>query len=187
MKKKAARHRPRKLITVLLAENHPAFRRSLKLLIESEGDIKVVAEARNGIEALKLAVSAQPDVLVMDIGMPLLNGLQATRQVMDSSSHARVLILSAQSDPAYIKQAMIFGASGYLIKQSSTHQLMPAIREVLKGKTFFSLAISQQVREQCQRIFGKFDPPGKRGDFEVLLDRKSPIKVPKTKSSHFDN
>jgi DNA-binding NarL/FixJ family response regulator len=124
-----------KKITVLLAEDHTSFRKSLKLLIESDRDIKVVGEAKNGREVVRLSMSLDPDVIVMDIAMPLLNGLQATRQIMETSPANRVLILSAHPDPEYIKQAMLFGASGYLMKQSSMQVLTEAVREVKKGNT----------------------------------------------------
>jgi DNA-binding NarL/FixJ family response regulator len=146
---------PVKQITVLLAEDHASFRKSLKLLIESDGDIKIVGEAKNGREAVRLTRNIQPDVVVMDIAMPLLNGLQATRQIMETSPATRVLVLSANPDPVYVKQAMIFGASGYLIKQSSTQFLAQAVREVNKGSTYFSTSISQNLRDQCRKLFGK--------------------------------
>jgi len=133
-------------IKVLLAEDHAAFRKSLKLLVELEGDIKVVGEAKNGCEAVQLNRSLRPEVIVMDIAMPLLNGLQATRQIMQASPNTRVLILSAHPDPEYIERAMLFGASGYLIKQSSTQFLAKGIREVLRGNTYFSTSIIRQRR-----------------------------------------
>jgi DNA-binding NarL/FixJ family response regulator len=146
---------PTDQITVLLAEDHAGFRKSLKLLVELEGDIKVVGEAKNGCEAVRLNRSLRPEVIVMDIAMPLLNGLQATRQIVKASPNARVLILSAHPDPEYIERAMLFGASGYLIKQSSTQFLAEGIREVLKGRTYFSTSISRQLRDQCRKLFGK--------------------------------
>jgi DNA-binding NarL/FixJ family response regulator len=146
---------PTKQITVLLAEDHANFRKSLKLLIEAAGDIKVVGEAKNGREAVQLTASLHPEVIVMDIAMPLLNGLEAARQIMIISPATRVLILSAHPDPEYIKQAVICGASGYLIKQSSTHVLAHAIREVIKGNSFFCAPILKPLRDECKKIFGK--------------------------------
>jgi DNA-binding NarL/FixJ family response regulator len=146
---------PVKQITVLLAEDHAGFRKSLKLLIESDGDIEVVGEAKNGREAVQLTTSLHPEVVVMDIAMPLLNGLEATQQIMETSPTTRVLILSAHPDPEYIKQAVIYGASGYLIKQSSTRVLAHAVREVLKGNSFFCAPISKPLRDECKKLFGK--------------------------------
>ena len=146
---------PVKLITVLLAEDHANFRKSLKLLVEMDGDIEVVGEAKNGREAMQLNMKLQPDVVIMDIAMPLLNGLQATRLIIESSPATRVLILSSHPDAEYIEQAMLYGASGYLIKQSSAPFIVKAIREVLKGKTFFSASISKRLCDDSRKVFGK--------------------------------
>jgi DNA-binding NarL/FixJ family response regulator len=146
---------PGKQIKVLLAEDHANVRKFLKLSVELDGDIEVVGEAKNGLEAVRLTKSLHPEVVVMDIAMPLLNGIQATRQITETSSTARVLILSAYPDPEYIKQAVISGASGYLIKQSSTQALAQAVREVLKGNTYFSASISKHLRNQCLKLFCK--------------------------------
>jgi DNA-binding NarL/FixJ family response regulator len=144
-------------ITVLLAEDHAGYRKSLKLVVESDGEIEVVGEAKNGCEAVRMNQSLHPDVIVMDIAMPLLNGLQATRQIMEISPATKVLILSAHPDPEYIEQAMEFGAAGYLLKQSCADVLAPAIRAVLNGKTYFSAAISKQLRERCQKLFANHE------------------------------
>jgi len=146
---------PKKQITVLLAEDRANIRKFLKLSVELDGDIEVVGEAKNGREAVQLTKSLHPEVVVMDIAMPQLNGLQATRQIMETSPAARVLILSAHPDPEYIKQAVISGASGYLIKQSSTQSLAQAVREVQKGNSFFCAPISKPLRDQCRKLFGK--------------------------------
>ena len=103
---------PARKIRVLLAEDHLHCRKALKVLLESSDDIKVVGEAKNGREAVRLTKSLLPEVIVMDISMPLLNGIQATRQIMETFPNSRVLILSANPDPAYIEQAVISGASG---------------------------------------------------------------------------
>jgi len=150
---------PLKQITVLLADDHVNFRKSLKILVEIDGDITVIGEAKNGFEAVGLNSSLSPDIVVMDIAMPLLNGLQATRQIIDISPAARVLILSSHADSEYIKQAMAFGAFGYLIKQSSAPILADAIREVLKGNAYFSESISKCLRDECQKVFDKGQLP----------------------------
>jgi DNA-binding NarL/FixJ family response regulator len=155
MKLELVKPLPVKHITVLLAENHAGFRGSLKLLVESDGDIEVVAEATNGAEAVSLTRKLHPEIVVMDIGMPLLNGLEATQQIMASVPATKVLILSANSDPAYIEHAVLLGASGYLIKQSSTHILPQAVREVIQGNSFFCAPISKALHNQCRALFGK--------------------------------
>jgi DNA-binding NarL/FixJ family response regulator len=153
---------PVKQITVLLAEDHANFRKSLKFLIEADGDIKVVGEAKNGREAVQLTGTLHPEVIVMDIAMPLLNGLQATQQIIENHPATRVLILSAHPDPEYIKQAVILGASGYLIKQSSSQVLAHAIREVIKGNSFFCAPIAKPLRDECKKLFSKGELVKKR-------------------------
>jgi DNA-binding NarL/FixJ family response regulator len=140
-----------KHISVLLADDHAAFRKSIKVLIESDGDIQVIKEAKNGSEAVRLTLSLHPEVIVMDLAMPILTGLQATRQIMEAWPAAKVLILSAHPEPEYIKQAVTLGASGYLIKQSSSHLLAQAIREVMKGKTCFNPPASKHPHHGCAR------------------------------------
>ncbi len=106
----------RKRITVLLAEDHTVVREGLRTLLEAEGDIKVVGEAATGRQAVALARRFRPAVVVMDLAMPVLNGLEATRQILKSLPGTRVLILSAHSDDAYVEQVTALGAAGYLIK-----------------------------------------------------------------------
>ncbi len=139
-----------KTITVLLAEDHLIVREGLRALLKLEADIEVVADAGNGREAVALAAKHRPDVIVMDIAMPLLNGLEATRQILHSNPLVRILILSAHGDDAYVEQVMTLGAAGYLIKQTASHVLPEAIREVHQGKSFFSPSISRR-RDHHQR------------------------------------
>jgi DNA-binding NarL/FixJ family response regulator len=148
---------PLRHITVLLAEDHESVRKSLKILVELDGDIEVVGEAKNGAEAVSLTRKLHPEVVVMDIAMPVLNGLQATRQIIAISPKTKVLILSAHNDVEYIQRAMIFGASGYLLKQGSTQDIAQGIREVLNGNTYFSHSISKQLRDECQQLSGKVE------------------------------
>jgi DNA-binding NarL/FixJ family response regulator len=146
---------PTNQITVLLVDDHSIFRKCLRLLVELEEDIEVVGEATNGHEAVELNLSLQPEVIIMDMAMPLLNGLEATRLIIHTHPKTRVLMLSANPDPEYIEQAMLSGASGYLIKQSSPQFLAKGIREVLKGNTYFSASISRRLRDEYQVVFGK--------------------------------
>jgi DNA-binding NarL/FixJ family response regulator len=124
-------------ITVLLAEDHMIVREGLRALLNAEADIEVVGEAENGRQAVAYASKLCPDVVVMDIAMPLLNGLEATRQIREHTPSTKVLVLSAHGDEAYVKQAVAIGASGYLLKQTAAHVLPQAIREVHKSKIFF--------------------------------------------------
>jgi DNA-binding NarL/FixJ family response regulator len=134
-----------KRITVLLAEDHTIVREGFRKMLEAENDLQVVGEAQNGRQAVALVKKLRPAVVLMDIAMPLLNGLEATRQVLKAVPATKVLILSAHSDDAYVKNATESGAAGFLLKQTSSHVVCEAIREVQKGKMFFSPSISRQL------------------------------------------
>ncbi len=123
-------------ITVLLAEDHRIIREGLRELLLTETDLKVIGEAENGRQAVSLTSQLCPDVVVMDVSMPLINGIQATRQIMQSTTKTKVLVFSSHSDDVYIEQAMAFGASGYLVKQTDTLMLPDAIRRAHHGTTF---------------------------------------------------
>ena len=153
---------PSNSIRVVLAEDNAIFRESLKVMIEGEGDIKVVGEAKNGRQAVQLTEKLRPEVVVTDISMPIMNGLEATRQIIKQFPATRVLILSAHSEPEYIKQSVQSGASGYLIKQSLPQVLSQAIREVAKGNSFFCAPISKPLRDRCRKAFGKGELEKKR-------------------------
>jgi DNA-binding NarL/FixJ family response regulator len=133
-----------KRITVLLAEDHTIVREGFRKMLELEEDLEVVGEAQDGRQTVALAKKLRPEVVLMDIAMPLLNGLEATRQVLKVLPATKVLILSAHSDDAYVKNASESGAVGFLLKQTSAHDVCRAIREVQKGNTFFSPSISRR-------------------------------------------
>jgi len=137
-----------KRITILLAEDHTIVREGFRKLLAAEADLKVVGEAQTGRQAVALAKKLRPAVVVMDIAMPLLNGLAATRQIRKAIPGTKVLILSAHSDDAYVEQAIASGAAGFLLKQTSSHDLSRAIREVQNGNTFFSPAIARRLHDQ---------------------------------------
>jgi len=148
-------------INVLLAEDHQIVREGLRAMLNLEPDIKVVAEAENGRQAVELVTKVRPDVVVMDIAMPLLNGMEATRQILQSFPGTKILILSAHSDDAYVAMVMAIGASGYLIKQTAAHVLPEAIRAVHQGKTFFSPIIAKRRNHQKQKDRDQGELPGK--------------------------
>jgi DNA-binding NarL/FixJ family response regulator len=137
-----------KRITVLLAEDHTVVREGLRVLLEAEGDIEVVAEADTGRQAVEMTKKLRPAVVVMDIAMPLLNGLEATRQILKAVPGTKVLILSAHSDDAYVEQVTALGAAGYVLKQTSARVLAKAVRDVQAGKSFFSPSIARRLHNQ---------------------------------------
>jgi DNA-binding NarL/FixJ family response regulator len=133
------------IITVLLAEDHVVVRQSLSRLLEAEGHFHVVGHARTGREAVALAGTHRPDVILMDIAMPELNGLSATQQILAANPAAKVLVLSAHSDNVYIERMTAAGAIGFLEKQTSAAILVHAIQEVAKGNPFLSPSISKRM------------------------------------------
>jgi DNA-binding NarL/FixJ family response regulator len=133
-----------KRITVLLAEDHMIVREGFRKMLDLEDDLEVVGEAQDGRQAVTMVKKLRPDVVLMDIAMPLLNGLEATRQILKAIPATKILILSAHSDDAYVTKATESGALGFLLKQTSAHDVCRAIREIQKGKTFFSPSISKR-------------------------------------------
>jgi DNA-binding NarL/FixJ family response regulator len=138
----------RQRITVLLAEDHTIVREGFRKLLELEDDLEVVGEAENGRQAVALVKKLRPAVVVMDIAMPLLNGLEATRQILKAVPGTRILILSAHSDDAYIKHATESGAVGFLLKRTSAHVLSEGIREVNKRNVFFGPFMAKRLPER---------------------------------------
>ncbi len=138
-------------ISVILAEDHVVVREGLRILIEADGDIHVVGEAKTGREAVAMSRKHRPDVVVMDVAMPLLNGIQATQQILSESPKTRILILSAHADPEYVDQLMALGVVGYLTKQTSAEMVARAVREVHSGGTFFSPSVAKHLRDHYQK------------------------------------
>jgi DNA-binding NarL/FixJ family response regulator len=151
-----------KRITVLLADDHQIVREGFRSLLEHERDIEVVGEAETGRQAVQLTRTLRPEVVVMDIAMPLLNGLEATRQIRKDLPDTKVIILSAHDDDAYVEQVTVLGAAGFMLKQTSSHNLATAIREVQKGNTFFSPTISRRVQVRRQKSIDRGEKGGNR-------------------------
>ncbi len=160
-------------ITVLMAEDHAVVRQGLCSLLATEGTITVVGQAATGREAVNLAARLQPDVILMDIAMPVLNGLEATRQILAANPTARVLILSAHSDDEYIERLIAVGAAGFLEKQTSAEVLTMAIREVAMGKPFFSPTIVKRMNAGQQRSLNRDGLPCPKDT--LLTSRESEV------------
>jgi len=142
---------PVKQIKVLLAEDHAVVRQGLVALLKTDGHFMMVGEARTGREAVNMSKDLRPDVILMDIAMPVLNGLEATRQILAANPEAKVVILSAHSDEEYIERMSAAGVAGFLEKQTSAEVLTRAIREVAAGGTFFSPSIARRLHGDPDR------------------------------------
>jgi DNA-binding NarL/FixJ family response regulator len=134
-----------KRTTVLLVDDNAMMRNSLRTLLKADSKSHVIGQARNGREAVKKAQTLRPDVILMDISMPVLNGLEATRQILAANPAAKVIMLSAHSDDAYIERMTAVGAKGFLEKQTAIGTLCHVIREVAEGNLFFSPAIAKRM------------------------------------------
>src|SRR5688572_19688768 len=134
-----------KKIRVLLADDHAILRKGVGMLIDSQSDLQVVGEARTGREAISETFRLKPDVVVMDISMPELNGIEGTRQICDELPETKVIGLSMHKDSVYVREILRAGARGYLLKDSDDEDLLRAIRAVARGEAFLSPAISDAV------------------------------------------
>lgn len=146
-------------IKVVLADDHVIVRNGIKALLEPELDIEVVGEASDGREAVELAKQLNPDVIIMDISMPGLNGIEATRQLSKSSSGAKALMLSMYDNEAYVLQSIECGAFGYLLKDSEKDELLKAVREIAQGKKYFSSPVASILAENYLNNLVKVKQP----------------------------
>jgi DNA-binding NarL/FixJ family response regulator len=135
------------MTTIVLADDHHVVRQGLRALLEAQPDFQLVGEAGDGLEAVQLTERLKPDVLVIDLMMPSLNGLEATRQVRQRSPHTRVVILSMHANEAYVLEALRNGAAGYVLKDSSAADLVHAVREVVAGRRYLSSPLSERAIE----------------------------------------
>ncbi len=157
-------------ITILLADDHVVVRQGLRSLLQAEPDMEVVGEAETGRQAVQLVRTLKPAVVLMDIAMPRLNGLEATRQIARDVPSCRVLILSSYSDDEYVHQLTEAGATGYLLKQADFADVVRAIREAKQGNSFFSPTISKRLMEHYREFLVRGVPVRKRSD--VLTSRE---------------
>jgi DNA-binding NarL/FixJ family response regulator len=151
------------MIKVLVVDDHPVFREGLKLLLNSAGDVQVIGEADNGREAIQLAQQLRPDVILLDIAMPILNGIEASRQIMRDLPTARVLILSTYREDEFVRAALNHGVAGYVAKQSATKEVLDAIRQVHAKNNYFSASIAKRLNNMVRSRF----QAGKTGEWDV--------------------
>jgi len=159
-------------IRILLADDHTVMRRGLRLLLESQPEFSVVAEASDGKQAVAEAESQHPDVVVMDIAMPNLSGIEAAQRILAVAPNTAVVILSMHSDEGYVLRALKAGAKAYLLKDSAEADLIEAIKAVRRGKTFFSPEISKMLVEDYVR---EIRTRGVEDSYELLTSREREI------------
>ena len=159
-------------VRIVLGDDHTLVRHGLRKILEEQKDWTVVAEASDGREAVRQALSLQPDVVVLDIGMPLLNGIEATRQIARRFTNINILILSMHAEEAYITQAMKAGARGYLLKDSADTELIRAVMAVAAGKSFFSPVVARVMLDDYVRHLTE---KGIVDRFESLSEREREI------------
>jgi len=158
-----------KSIRVLLADDHKLIRAGLRMVVDQQPDLSVVGEADDGRQAVELAKSLKPNVVVMDIGMPNLNGIEAARQIGEMDPGAAVVMLSMHSDESYVLRALSAGARAYLLKDSATTDLVQAIHAVVEGKSFFSPAVSKVLLQDYMR---KLRRSGAEDSYDLLSPRE---------------
>jgi two-component system response regulator NreC len=166
---------------ILIGDDHTLVRQGLRKILEEQPDWEVVAQASDGREAVRLALAVQPDVAILDIGMPLLNGIDATRQIVRRLPAIAVLILSMHSEEAYITQALKAGARGYLLKDSADTELIRGVKAVAAGKSFFSPAVAKVMLDDyvthlaSKGIVDRFDSLSERESeiFQLIAEAHS--------------
>jgi DNA-binding NarL/FixJ family response regulator len=156
-----------KKITVLLADDHVIVREGIRSLLQSREEIEIIGEASNGLEAVKKAAELKPDIVIMDISMPILNGLEATRQIRELHLGSKVIILSMHENPESVKQSLKAGVAGYIIKKSAASDLFNAVFAVHGGDAYFSPSVSKMILEDYVDVT--------KGDNEILTARERQI------------
>ncbi|MEN6534054.1 MAG: response regulator transcription factor [Bryobacteraceae bacterium] len=159
-------------IRVLLADDHGVVRKGLRYLLQKSPDVTIVGEACDGREAVTMAEELGPDVIVMDIAMPMLNGIDATAQIVKKNSRAGIIILSMHSDESYLVRALSAGARGYLLKDSAENDLLRAVQAVSQGRPFFSPKIAQTLLDDYMR---RLRQEHLEDSYDLLTDREKEI------------
>ena len=161
-----------KKLRILLADDHGVVRKGLRFLLESEPDLEVVGEAADGRQAVDMAEKLHPDIVVMDIAMPWLNGIDATGQIVKQQPAVGVIMLSMHSDEEYLVRTLTAGAKGYLLKDSAETDLVQAVHSVSDGKPFFSPAIAKTLLEDYVR---RLQQRGLTDSYDLLSDREKEV------------
>ncbi len=154
------------IIRILIAEDHAMIREGLKQLLEMEPDIKVVAVAADGRQAVDAYVSMRPDVVLMDVNMPRMNGLEAIREIREKDAEARVLMLTIHQDREYLFKALELGAMGYVLKDAESRVLVEAIRTIHSGQTYIHSSMARELITEFKRIKSGDDNPNQLSDRE---------------------
>jgi two-component system, NarL family, response regulator NreC len=161
-----------KKLRILLADDHIVMRSGLRALLDRQPNLEVVGESENGRETVTLAASLKPDVVVMDVGMPILNGIEATQTIVSQCPTIAVVILSMHADESYVMRALKAGARGYLLKDSAAADLMGAIQAISQGKSFFSPKVSRILAEDYVRVLKQ---KGAVDTYDLLTSREREI------------
>jgi two-component system, NarL family, response regulator NreC len=159
-------------VRVLIADDHGVVRKGLRLLLEQYPEIEVVGEAANGREVVRLATELTPNVILMDVAMPLLNGIDAADQIRRTNDQIGVIMLTMHADEGYLLRALNAGVRGYLLKESAEGDLLRAVQAVSQGKPFFSPAITQTLLEDYMRVLKE---DGLSDSFELLTAREKEV------------
>jgi two-component system response regulator NreC len=161
-----------KKLRILLADDHTVMRNGLRALLERQPNLEVVGESENGRHTVEVSASLKPDVVIMDIGMPILNGIEATKQIVNQHPAIAVVILSMYSDETYVMRALTAGARAYLLKDSAAGDLIGAIEAVSHGKSFFSPKVSRILAEDYIRVLKQ---KGAVDTYDLLTSREREI------------
>jgi len=159
-------------VRILVADDHGVVRKGLRLILERHDGLEVIGEAADGREAVRLAEELSPDIVIMDVGMPQLNGIDATAQILHRNPRAGVIILSMHSDEGYIVRALSAGAKGYLLKDSAEEDLIQAVRIVAQGRPFFSPRITQTLLDDYVR---QLRQKGLQDSYDLLTEREKEV------------
>ena len=157
---------------VLLADDHSIVRRGMRSLLETEDSVEVVAEASDGLEALRLCEEHHPDLMILDVAMPKLNGIDVAARSQKMDPPPRTIMLSMHLDESYVMRSLYAGARGYLLKDSTDEDLLPAIRAVAAGKSFFSPAVSGVLAEEYMQ---QLQQRGLTDSYDLLTDREREV------------